>query len=188
MKKLYDENLISRLPDEVLEARSKYKYQPELTKKLDALEGDFTKTTLLEIVLWKLNRYPHLTDSLITGINDIRREYTEDKARDLLRIMLDKKNKGFDLPMASTVLRFACPEHLQIIDQRVYRFITEGKDKLKLPFNVEKKIELYFEYIKSLKAVCEKYQIDFKESDRIFYQMDKIHNSEFPIHKAALDQ
>ena len=35
------------------------------------------------------------------------------------------ERKGFDFPMASTVLRFAVPDRLQIIDQRVYRFITE---------------------------------------------------------------
>ena len=89
--------------------------------------------------------------------------------------------------MASTVLRFACPEHLQIIDQRVYRFITQD-DKLKLPFNVDKKIDLYFEYLKTLKTVCEKYGIDFKESDRILYQLDKIYNKDIPIYKRVVNE
>jgi hypothetical protein len=35
-----------------------YKYQPELTKKLDDLEGvNLTPELLNEIVLWKVNRY-----------------------------------------------------------------------------------------------------------------------------------
>ena len=186
MKKVYSSELLSKLPEEIAKARNGYKYQPELTKKLDAYNGDFTETTLLEIVLWKVNRYPTLTLALTDAINDLRKEYTEEKARALLKTMLSKECKGFDLPMASTVLRFACPDHLQIIDQRVYRFIT-GDDKLKLPFNSDKKIDLYFEYIRTLKAACENYGVDFKESDRIFYQLDKMHNKEIPIHTKLSD-
>ncbi len=37
-------------------AKSTYKYQPTLTAKFDAHVGDFTETTILEIVLWKTNR------------------------------------------------------------------------------------------------------------------------------------
>jgi thermostable 8-oxoguanine DNA glycosylase len=186
MKKLQDSELLFQLSEQITRAKSEYKYQPELTKRLDAHEGDFTETTLLEIVLWKVNRYPYLDNDLLTAINDLRTKYTEEKARSLLKTLLSKKYKGFDLPMASTVLRFACPDHLQIIDQRVYRFITQ-ENKLKLPFNVDKKIDLYFEYIKTLKAACEKYGIDFKESDRILYQLDKIHNKSIPIHKSAMN-
>src|SRR5687767_11885720 len=123
MKKLYDSELLSDLLAEIVKAREEYKYQPKLTKRLDAFEGDFTETTLLEIVLWKVNRYPQIDHDLLTAINDLRKEYTEEKARGLLRTLLSKKHKGFDLPMATTILRFACPNHLQIIDQRVYRFI-----------------------------------------------------------------
>ena len=182
MKKLYNSELLSKLPEEINKARADYKYQKKLTEKLDNYKEEFTETTLLEIVLWKTNRYPSITPELLTAINDLRKVYSEEKARNLLKILLHKEHKGFDLPMASTVLRFACPEHLQIIDQRVYRFITPDEERLKLPFNIDKKINLYFIYIKNLKAVCEKYGIDFKESDRILYQLDKIHNKDFPIH------
>jgi len=186
MKKLYDSEVLPKLLDDIAKAKNSYNYQPELTKKLDAHVGDFTETTLLEIVLWKLNRYPTLTPGLIAGINDLRKDYSEEKAKKLLRTLLDEPHKGFDLPMASTVLRFACPDRLQIIDQRVYRFIT-NEDKLKLPFNIDKKVDLYFEYLKTLKAVCGKYGIDFKEADRILYQLDKMHNKEFPIHRKISD-
>jgi len=37
-------------------ALGQYKFQEELTKKLDAQTEDFTEITLLEIVLWKTNR------------------------------------------------------------------------------------------------------------------------------------
>jgi len=186
MKKLYDSELLPNLSEDIAKAKKDYNYQPGLTKKLDALVGDFAETTLLEIVLWKLNRYPTFTPGLIAGINDLRKDYTEEKARKLLRTLLNEPHKGFDLPMASTVLRFACPDHLQIIDQRVYRLIT-NEDKLKLSFNIDRKVDLYFEYLKMLKVVGDKYGINFKESDRILYQLDKMHNKQFTIHNKISD-
>ena len=186
MKKLHDSELLSQISEQITRAKSEYKYQPELTERLDAHEGEFTEKTLLEIVLWKVNRYPQLNQELLTAINDLRKEYTEEKARRILKTLLSKKHKGFDLPMASAVLRFACPDHLQIIDQRVYRFITQ-ENKLKLPFNTDKKIDLYFDYIKTLRHVWEKYGIVFNESDRILYQLDKIHNKNIPIQKGFVN-
>ena len=85
--------------------------------------------------------------------------------------------KGFDLPMASTVLRFACPGELQIIDKRVFRFIMPVNE-LKIPFSKEKKVQLYFEYIEKLKVIARDCNIPFDKSDRIFYQLDKDLNSE----------
>lgn len=161
-------------------AMKSYNYQEDLTKQLDSHKGNFTEMTMLEIVLWKTNRYPILADGVIEDINDLRIEYTEEKARNLLRKLLGDHSRGFDLPMASAVLRFAVPDHLQIIDQRVYRFITDH-DHLKIPFNVEKKIQLYFEYIEQLKKTCLKAGISFCESDRILYQLDKKHNKEYRL-------
>lgn len=120
MKKLHD---VTNLTEAYRKATTEYSYQPKLTKKLDSHSGDFSEQTLLEIALWKTNRYPTITDDLLDDINDLRKGYSEDKARKLLRKLLELK--GFDLPMASTVLRFAVPDELQIIDQWVYRFITE---------------------------------------------------------------
>ena len=156
-----------------------YKFQQELTSKLDLHTGDFTEVTILEIVLWKTNRYPEISKSLIEDINRLRSSYSLDKAKALLRRLL--LSKGFDLPMASTVLRFACPDQLQIIDQRVYRFITPDNDSLKIPFNIEEKIALYFRYILSLKTLCAEHDIPFHKSDRILYQLDKSENKGIPI-------
>ena len=83
--------------------------------------------------------------------------------------------------MASTVLRFACPNHLQIIDQRVYRFIMPHDDFLKLPHNIEKKIKLYFDYINYLRTICKNFKIPFKKADRLLYQLDKMENKKIPI-------
>jgi thermostable 8-oxoguanine DNA glycosylase len=164
---------------ELNEAENGYKFQEELTEKLDKHIGDFTKMTMLEIALWKTNRYPSITEELLADINQLRKNYNEEKAKNLLLNLLNQK--GFDLPMASTVLRFALPKKFQIIDQRVYRLITDGEDQLKMPFNKEKKVELYFEYLKRLRAVCDSYNISFSKSDRILYQLDKKINKNFPI-------
>lgn len=177
MKRIH--NLDSRLNELFDEAERDYKFQPELTKKLDNHYGDFTETTLLEIVLWKTNRYPTFTPELIDDINDLRRHCTVHGAKILLKKLLSLK--GFDLPMASTVLRFACPDQFQIIDQRVYRFISEDVDVFKKPHSDDKKVEVYFEYLDNLKDVCNKYNIPFRKADRILYQLDKTFNSEYPI-------
>lgn len=180
LKKL--EQLQGNLALKLKEAKEQYAYQPQLTEKLDSHEGDFTERTLLEIVLWKVNRYPSISGELLAAINDLRKEYTEGKAKHILRELLNKESRGFDLPMASAVLRFACPEHLQIIDQRVYRLIMPGAERLKLPSSIDKKIELYFEYIGQLKKVCRERGIEFRLADRILYQLDKTENKNVPIH------
>ncbi|HAK75708.1 MAG TPA: hypothetical protein DCM71_02075 [Runella sp.] len=110
MKKIYDNDI--QWEDSINKADKEYKFQPELTAKLDKHEGDFTETTLLEIVLWKTNRYPEINSDLLQSINELRREYSKAKAITVLKTLLGLR--GFDLPMASTVLRFACPEHLQM--------------------------------------------------------------------------
>ncbi len=176
VKKLHD---LIDFSQEIITAEKSYNYQPQLTERLDNFLSDFSETTLLEIVLWKTNRYPTITQEIIDDINNIRKDYSEDKAGLLLKKLLELK--GFDLPMASTVLRFAVPTKLQIIDQRVYRFITKDEDYLKIPYNIDQKINLYFKYIKRLHKICSEMTIPFSKSDRILYQLDKIHNKDIPL-------
>ena len=182
MKKLQD---LSDLTEAFNQADTEYKYQPQLTKKLDNHSGDFSEQTLLEIALWKTNRYPTISQDLLNDINCLRKNYSEEKARNLLRHLLQKEMKGFDLHMASTVLRFAVPGKLQIIDQRVYRFITPDKDCLDIPYNIENKIDLYFDYIERLKKICKDFGIPFSKADRILYQLDKTHNKNIPLKTSA---
>lgn len=153
--------LLSELPE--------FTYQKELTKKLDTKRDDFTYETMLEIILWKTNRFPEINDDLIIKINELRRGYDESLSDYILIKLLD--SKGFDLPMASTFLRFIDPNYFQIIDQRVYRILYGGN--LKIPFSKPKKIELYKKYLIKLKEVCFEYGISFSESDRILYLLDK---------------
>lgn len=71
MRKIYDEDISwDGLIDQ---AKSDYKFQPLLTQKLDNHTGDFTEMTMLEIVLWKTNRYPEFSRELLDEINQLRR-------------------------------------------------------------------------------------------------------------------
>ena len=81
--------------------------------------------------------------------------------------------------MASTILRFKNPSIYQIIDQRVYRVIY-GVDMPSVT-KKEEAIEFYHKYLTKLKAVCKNYKIDFYESDRILYALDKKINSDVKI-------
>lgn len=155
------QELLNELPD--------FKYQKKLTEKLDGKKDDFTYETMLEIVLWKTNRFPEINDDLIIKVNELRKRYDESLSESILLKLLD--SKGFDLPMASTFLRFINPNYFQIIDQRVYRIIN-GED-LKIPFSKPKKIELYKKYLIDLKEICIANDIPFSKSDRILYLLDK---------------
>lgn len=177
LRKIQDETINWR--EEISKAEELYKFQPELTAKLDNQKDDFTDVTFLEIVLWKTNRYPEIKDDIVEQVNMLRNNYSEERAKDVLRKLLSLK--GFDLPMASTVLRFAVPLHLQIIDKRVYRFIHEDVNEFKIPYNNEGKVQLYFSYIAKLKEVCSQKNIPFEKADRILYQLDKHLNAEIPI-------
>ena len=46
-----------------------YKYQLELTSKLDGLDDDFNQEIINEIVLWKVNRYSFLDDEKFSVLN-----------------------------------------------------------------------------------------------------------------------
>lgn len=169
---------VSNLEEALKKAEGDYHYQDNLTKILDGITGDFSEKTLLEIILWKTNRYPVITDGLLKSINDLRKSYSVEKAKEVLKKLLD--SHGFGLPMASTVLRFAVPGELQIIDQRVYRFITDN-DCLDIPTNIDEQVELYFNYINLLKKLCRDYNIIFLKADRILYRLDKTLNKDIKL-------
>jgi thermostable 8-oxoguanine DNA glycosylase len=171
-------DIISDLPKLTEKAKNEYIYQEKLTADLDKLDGPLTYTNLLEIMLWKVNRYPQLEENTLNELNDLKMNYSDEKAKIVLENLL--KCKGIDLPVASTILRFTDPNKFQILDQRVFRFIYDDEE-LKTPFNIKKKVELYFEYLAKLRHICKSYNIDFHTADRILYQIDKIENKNIPI-------
>ena len=160
---------------------STFKYQVELTKKLDNINSDFNQEILNEIILWKVNRYAKFNEETINLLNKISRNdenLNQNLTGDILLNLL--KQKGVRLAMASTILRFKNPNIYQIIDQRVYRFIY-GKELKYSETNHKLQIEIYIEYLEKLNEVCEKYQIKFEDADRILYKMDKDYNKDLKL-------
>ncbi len=157
-----------------------YQYHPELTKKLDAMTvEDFNQELLFEIVLWKLNRYPHIQPEIfgeLKGIGKVGpKEHRE--AEPVLRKLL--MSPGIRLPMASTILRFLNPAAFQIIDDRAYRVLHPGEPLYPAKPVNGKRLEkylvdstrIYFEYLDALHEVVSE-KLPFQLADRILYQLD----------------
>ncbi|UUQ64881.1 hypothetical protein NLK61_27425 [Pseudomonas fuscovaginae UPB0736] len=158
----------------------RYDYQSELTKKLDGLDAtQLTEQTLLEIVLWKLDRYPQLDTSLLEEIKAVghlkAKQHRE--AKDVLGKLL--LSSGIRLPMASTILRFVNPDVFQIIDERAFRMLRPNLKnypdkpvvKTRLSAYVEKSSEIYFDYLDAIHEVVSE-KLPFRLADRILYQLD----------------
>jgi thermostable 8-oxoguanine DNA glycosylase len=154
-----------------------YDYQLELTKQLDNLSIDkFDRKIFYEIILWKLNRYPQIDNTLIEKLKPLSSLKPKEhyKSKQLLKELLSCR--GIRLPMASTILRFINPNVFQIIDDRVFRVLElEGKIPTK-PKNInnnylEKSCEIYFHYLDRLRDICNE-KLPFEDSDRILYLLD----------------
>ena len=159
----------------------KYNFQSELTEKLDLISSDFDQGIVNQIVLWKVNRYAEIDNETLSLINEIDRNdnfINESLTVNILENLL--ATKGIQLAMASTILRFKNPNVYQIIDQRVYRFIY-GENIPKYFSSIEKQVQLYLDYLQILKNICQEKQINFEQSDRILYQLDKEFNEDEKI-------
>lgn len=179
-KTVFDEDF------EIKETDKIYNYQNELTAKLDANILSFNQDVVNEIVLWKVNRFAKIDQSILNLINDIDSKTGEiniEKTKEILKKLL--LINGIQLPMASTILRFRNNNIYQIIDQRVYRIIYEGQTlKLKTypsEKNINEQIDIYLKYLLDLRNICEKLQIPFCDSDRILYTADKRINKDMSL-------
>jgi hypothetical protein len=178
---------INELNSSIVEdSEQNFNHQKHLTGILDEFSNSYNQNVLNEIVLWKVNRYVEFSEESIILINKVdkkSRVIDKDLTSKILVALL--KTKGIRLPMASTILRFKNPNIYQIIDQRVYRiiygehynsnFMKENENSIK------KQIDLYLEYLKTLKIKCNQINIDFKDADRILYEADKILNKNIKI-------
>lgn len=103
-----------------------------------------------EIVLWKLNRRPQISEKVIEAIYKLEVIKTPIEATDseltkeVLTLLLN--SRGMKLPMASTVLHFYYPDIFPIIDQRAYRELY-GKEYPNAMGKNQKLIDLYVQYI-----------------------------------------
>lgn len=157
-----------------------YHFQPELTEKLDALNAkDFDHQALLEIVLWKLNRFPRLEPSLLDELKGMGnfKPKAHREAEAVLRKLL--ASPGIRLPMASTILRFLNPEVFQIIDDRAYRVLRPGEplypskpaNGASLDRYLTNSVDIYFKYLDAMHEIVSE-RLPFNLADRILYQLD----------------
>ncbi|MHB1642537.1 MAG: hypothetical protein ACYDD9_09645 [Acidithiobacillus sp.] len=159
------------------ELMSEYSYQRELTRKLDGVAAqDFDQPLINEIVLWKVNRYAPLSSSTLAALNGLssieagRHKDSESIIKSLLR------EPGVDLPMASTLLRFKNPHVFQIIDRHAYRALYGEDYPLYSTSWLDRKVEVYFNYLDELVALAKSKNVDFTILDRVLYVFDKQHN------------
>ena len=170
----------------ILQNDYNFNYQNELTSKLDAYKKKFNQNIINEIVLWKVNRYALLNEKTLKLLNSIKaneKKINIVKTKSVLSALIN--TKGIQLPMASTILRFKNKFIYQIIDQRVYRLIYEGRELKSYYGSSREKInfqvDLYLKYLDDLRRVCIKEKIPFEQSDRILYKVDKRINKDKKI-------
>lgn len=160
-----------------------YDYNIDLTRYLDDIDGDFTQDIINEIVLWKVNRYPRITEDIIRRLNNMKSD-TEIKEKHK-KLLIDLLGcPGVQLSMASTFMRFRNPNLFQIIDQRVYRLLNGHELALPL-YNSENNIQeicsIYFEYLRNLRDKCRDLSIPFEQADRILHNADKRLNKDIQL-------
>jgi hypothetical protein len=154
-----------------------YRYQPDLTRRLDVLgSAPFDQTIINEIVLWKVNRYAPLAPealSALAGANRFPAAHHRD-AEEVVAILLHQP--GVDLPMASTFLRFRNSQTFQIIDRHAYRAVTGDDYPLYSTSKDKDKINLYFDYLDQLIELAKLKNLQFESLDRLLYVFDKQKN------------
>jgi hypothetical protein len=156
-----------------------YKYLQEVTVRLDNTPSDgLDQQRLFEIALWKVNRYPVLSDELLAELWALKNiaPAAHRGARTTLCALL--ACRGVQLPMASTFLRFVNPKAFQIYDERAARMLW-GSGHAAVPNKPASGVveytgtaaDQYFYYLDDLRAICSP-ELPFESADRILYQLD----------------
>ncbi len=155
----------------------KYKYQPQLTPKLDALrDADIDQAIVNEIILWKVDRYAVVGGQLLKQVNSLKR-LQHGKHRDAQTVLESLlRVDGVDLPMASTFLRFRNRQAFQIIDGHAYRAVYGSRYPLHPGSAASRKVTVYFKYLDELIKLCQVKRLPFETIDRLLYQFDKMMN------------
>lgn len=154
-----------------------YRYQLDLTGHLDRLDSQpFTQAVVNEIVLWKVNRYAQLSLATLKLLNSVvgLQPGSHRAARDVILALLGER--GVDLAMASTLLRFRNPSTFQIIDRHAYRALYG--DDLRLSGSKLRKAELYLGYLDCLLELAHAKNVEFRTLDRVLYEFDRQKNSQ----------
>lgn len=161
--------------------RFTYDDETEIMDRISkATKSDYrqNKDIINEIVLWKMNRRPQVSEELIDaiyGLESVKNPMEaagSEKTVQVVKMLI--RSRGMQLPMASTILHFYFQDAYPIIDQRAYRELY-GKDYPKYTMKVEILTDIYVKYI----ADCYNYQqehcpeIPFAKIDKVLYQLDK---------------
>lgn len=158
---IYHDQLSSR--ESLMLLLDKYKYHPDLTQKLDEIGGvDFDREKIYEIVLWKISRFPYISDETINSVNELKNiafNGLEASKPAIEKLLL---TKGIKLPMASAILRFRNPNVFQIIDERAYEIVFPGeaiypnKPYYKITKSyIDTSISIYFKYLRFVKSLAD---------------------------------
>ncbi len=151
-----------------------YHYQRQLTDKLDTLHDvALTQDVINEIVLWKLNRYVSLENTVLRDLDGLRCLKTGQHRQGEAALQSLLGTHGIDLPMASTILRFRNARAYQIIDRHAYRAIYDKDYPLYTASPTQKKITVYFDYLDQLVQLCRERDLAFETIDRLLYVFDK---------------
>jgi hypothetical protein len=169
--------LVKEWNGNLTELMPEYSYQPALTQKLDEVASQtFDQLLVNEIVLWKVNRYAPLSPNTLAALNGLSKvgQGKHRESKSIIESLL--REPGVDLPMASTLLRFKNPQVFQIIDRHAYRALYGEDYPLYSASRLDKKIEVYFDYLDELMALSKAKNVEFKILDRVLYVFDKQHN------------
>ncbi len=165
--------------DDLNQFLAEYSYQPILTEKLDSLaETPIDQEILNEIVLWKVNRYVFLDKSIMERFEQLKGLNPGEHRKSDLILKLMLKQRGVDLPMASTFMRFRNPRVFQIIDRHAYRAIFDKKYPLYQSSSLDQKVSVYLDYLDELIALCKRKTLRFETVDRLLYIFGKRKNGQ----------
>lgn len=154
-----------------------YNYQPQLTIDLDSLGSEsFTQETIDKVVLWKVNRYVHMSADVLASLDSLQAlpRGSHRRAIDVLEHLL--KIHGVDLPMASTILPFRNPSVFQIIDKHACRAVYGRKYPFYPTTPSAWKVDGYLDYLDRLVDLCDVKGLHFETVDRLLYEFDKEKN------------
>ena len=167
--------------------KAPFEYNTPVTHELDQLQDkDLTLADLHEITLWKIDRYPQISQEILDELNKLHKSdnFDEQATRNILGAML--RAHGISLAMASTYLRFTNPKVFPIIDTRAlraafdYKVVAE-KEKILLSYRnsdsiYSRQIDLYIDYVAKLNEIAKNgYHglfIKFEDLDRFLYEID----------------
>jgi thermostable 8-oxoguanine DNA glycosylase len=151
-----------------------FRFQPELTAHLDGLGFQpFAQDVINEIVLWKVNRYVKLSPSILEALNGVGDIQARSHRTASAALVVLLRERGVDLPMASTFLRFRNRNAFQIIDRHAYRAVYGEDYPLYSSSSDDAKIDLYFRYLDDLFKLADSKKVAFEKLDRVLYVFDK---------------